>query len=449
MTHTCPSLSRHARRTATLALLLTILRPLDVRMGGAPNLRQAQPVVACTATPRPAHTIAVGRHPIALALDAQTRRAFVRNSDGTVSVLDLTHDTVLRTVTVSAPAAQPVEGLVENENASALGLAVDMRTARVFVTTGGAITVLDAASGTLLRRVPLGAAPYALTVDEHNNHVFAIRYGNAVSLLDATSGALLHTAHLRRRPRAIAVDQRTARVFVTTYGAAHVVDATSGVQVRSLDGVTPIAEFIGVDEATSRVFLTGRGGGIYISKPGGAVVKSVSMLDARDGTLLRSLGTAQGYHNASASSLVVDEPARRVLIVGGSVSVLDARSGAVLINRHLARHGPGGEATAAAVDARRGCLFVPIAYGEPATNPQSGTVSVVDVATARVVTTIPIGGLLLSATVDPTTEQVLILNRNDPGNPTGPNGSVSVLGPTPPSGHGSGGAPSRSDRLAR
>ena len=405
--------------------------------------------MACTATPRLAHTIAVGRHPIALALDAQTRRAFVRNSDGTVSVLDLTHDTVLGAVTVSAPAAQPVEGHVENENASARGLAVDVRTARVFVTTGGAITVLDATSGTLLRRVPLGAAPFALAADERHNYVFAIRYGNAVSMLDATSGALLHTEHLRRQPRAIAVDQRTARVFVTTYGAVHVLDARSGVQVRSLDGVTPIAEFIGVDEATSRVFLTGRGGGIYIPKPGGgAVVKSVSMLDARDGTLLRSLGTAQGYHNASVSSLVVDEPARRVLIVGGSVSVFDARSGAVLINRRLPRHGPGGEATAAAVDARRGCLYVPIAYEEPATNAQSGTVSVVDVATARVVTTIPIGGLLLSATVDPPTGQVLILNSNDPANPTGPNGSVSVLGATPPAGHGSGGAPSCSDRPA-
>ena len=163
-----------------------MFRPLDVRAGGAPNLRQAQPVVACTAT-RLAHTIAVGRHPIALALDAQTRRAFVRNSGGPVSVLDLTHDTVLGTVTVSAPAAQPVEGLVENENASARGLAVDVRTARVFVTTGSAITVLDAASGTLLRRVPLGAAPFALAVDERHNHVFAIRYGNAVSMLDATS----------------------------------------------------------------------------------------------------------------------------------------------------------------------------------------------------------------------------------------------------------------------
>jgi DNA-binding beta-propeller fold protein YncE len=62
------------------------------------------------------------------------------------------------------------------------------------------------------------------------------------------------------------------------------------------------------------------------------------------------------------------------------------------------------------------------------------------VATARVVTTIPIGGLLLSATVDPTTGQVLILNHNDPANPTGPNGSVSVLGTMPPAGHSSGGA---------
>jgi len=101
------------------------------------------------------------------------------------------------------------------------------------------------------------------------------------------------------------------------------------------------------------------------------------------------------------------------------------------------------------MDARSGRLFVPISYEEPATHPQSGTVSVVDVATARVVTTIPIGGLLPSATVDPATGQVLILNHNDPTNPTGPNGSVSVLGATPPAGHGSGGAPSRSDRLAR
>jgi DNA-binding beta-propeller fold protein YncE len=71
-------------------------------------------------------------------------------------------------------------------------------------------------------------------------------------------------------------------------------------------------------------------------------------------------------------------------------------------------------------------------------NPQSGTVSVVDVATARVLTTIPIGDLLLSATVDPTTGKVLILNYNDPANPRGPNGSVSVLGATPPSDHDSG-----------
>jgi hypothetical protein len=36
---------------------------------------------------------------------------------------------------------------------------------------------------------------------------------------------------------------------------------------------------------------------------------------------------------ASVTVLVTGEPARRVLVVGGSVSVLDARSGAVLINR--------------------------------------------------------------------------------------------------------------------
>jgi DNA-binding beta-propeller fold protein YncE len=61
--------------------------------------------------------------PVALAVDTRTQHAFVRNGDGTVSVLDLTRGTPLRTVVVSKP------------DADAQGLAVDEQTGRVFVTS--------------------------------------------------------------------------------------------------------------------------------------------------------------------------------------------------------------------------------------------------------------------------------------------------------------------------
>jgi DNA-binding beta-propeller fold protein YncE len=61
--------------------------------------------------------------PVALAVDTRTQHAFVRNGDGTVSVLDLTRGTPLRTVVVSKP------------DADAKGLAVDEQTGRVFVTS--------------------------------------------------------------------------------------------------------------------------------------------------------------------------------------------------------------------------------------------------------------------------------------------------------------------------
>jgi hypothetical protein len=59
----------------------------------------------CAPAPCVARTIPVGNMPVALTVDTRTQRAFVRNGDGTVSVLDLTHGTTLRTVVVSKPDA--------------------------------------------------------------------------------------------------------------------------------------------------------------------------------------------------------------------------------------------------------------------------------------------------------------------------------------------------------
>jgi DNA-binding beta-propeller fold protein YncE len=156
-------------------------------------------------------------------------------------------------------------------------------------------------------------------------------------------------------------------------------------------------------------------------------VKGVSVLDARDGTLLRSAGAREGYKNSSVGALVVDERAERVFVVGNNVSVLDARSGAVLITRHLPRTGPGGVAGRSDVDEQSGRLVVPIAYTANVTGPPTGTVSVVDTTTARVLTTIAVDVEPVSAVVNARARQVLVLNHGATfRNPNG-TGRVSVL----------------------
>jgi hypothetical protein len=352
--------------------------------------------------------------PVALAVDTRTQHAFVRNGDGTVSVLDLTRGTPVGTVVVSKPSAD------------AQDLAVDEQTGRVFVTSGSAVSVLDATSGSLLRTVRLGAFPVDIAVDTTANRVF-VPTGWTVSMLDARSGALLRTMHTGGTPvgpPAVAVDERTRRVFVAATNYVQVLDASTGALVRTVGGVAPGDAYIALDAATGRVFLAnitgpGRGSVSYVT--------GVSILDARDGTLLRSLGIRQGYDNSSVGSLVVDGRAGRVFVIGNNVSVLDARSGAVLITRHLPRTGPGGVAGRSDVDEQTGRLFVPIAYTANVTGPLTGTVSVVDAATAGVLKAIPVGVDPVSAVVNARAAQVLVLNRGTTfRNPNG-TGSVSVL----------------------
>jgi YVTN family beta-propeller protein len=108
-------------------------------------------VVRQLRVPAGVRTTAVGRVPTAVRVDARTRRVFVANlGSNTVSMLDAASGTVLAT-TMVAPHPST--------------LAVATTAGRVFavsddVTLDGAgrVSVLDAASGRLLRTVAVGRA---------------------------------------------------------------------------------------------------------------------------------------------------------------------------------------------------------------------------------------------------------------------------------------------------
>jgi len=79
--------------------------------------------------------------------------------------------------------------------------------------------VLDAATGRLLRVVPVGQAPVALAVDERRGRVYVADSGSdRVTVLDAASGAVRAAVPAGVGPIAMAVDPRTGKIFVLDKG---------------------------------------------------------------------------------------------------------------------------------------------------------------------------------------------------------------------------------------
>jgi YVTN family beta-propeller protein len=231
-----------------------------------------------------------------------------------------------------------------------LGVVVDARTDRVFAVNAGDNTasMLQASSGRLLRTVKVGPVPVDVAVDTQTGRVFILNTGaNTVSVLDARSGAVLRTITVAPHPAAAVVDARTDRVFLVhgrsfTVGdysgtvptfpqvspvGVTVLDARTGAVLRTLPvggsvgddhvGWAPLTN-LAVDARRGRVFVINR------FDTGSTGDGSVSVLDARSGDLLRTIGV--GRHPIS---LAVDEATARVFVVNtnvgqpGSVSVID------------------------------------------------------------------------------------------------------------------------------
>jgi len=279
--------------------------------------------------------------------------------------------------------------------------AVDERTARVFVANGGdaTVSILDARSGVVLRTVVVGTSPQWLTVDRQSGHVFVPnRSDNTVSVLDARNGAVLRTVTVCLFPFAAAVDERTARVFVRcNSGWVVTLDARTVAVLRATrTGAAPWGQ-IAVDERTARVFVTNPHD------------KTVSVLDARSGAVVRTV-----HIGIDAYRPIMDERAGRVIVVGpangrGGASVLDADSGVVLRTVVL-----GYTPWPAAVSIRSGSVLIAAAgttdsMGDAMGN---GTVSMLDAHGDGGGRAVPVGVFPVDIGVDGRTGRVFVVNYN-------------------------------------
>jgi len=284
------------------------------------------------------------------------------------------------------------------------------------VLIGGAVTWATAAdSASVLSTTPLptpgGAA--SVGVDERTSRVVVVGSGatGSVTILDATTGQPVHSVPLDGRvsgPAAAAISPATGHTFVlNTYGpgiapgaTVSMLDTRMGAPVRTIR-VPPEPWAVAVDDRDAWVFVTSIGAAPVVGNARGG--GRVSMVDARSGALLRTVAVGR-----MPEAVAVDTATRRVFVANfadNTVSVLDAVTGAVVWTASVGAH-----PIALAVAAGTGRVFV--------ANEDSQSVSTLDARSGRVLRTTPVGYPSAMA-VDARTGRVLVANVD--------NGTVSVL----------------------
>ncbi len=357
-------------------------------------------------------TVAVLDHGTAFGIAPRSGHIFIAGTATTgattVRMLDARSGSVLRTIPIDTNPSMVV---------------VRERTGRVYVVSGGigscdqrntcsvldsSVSVLDAATGRLLRTLRVAGGATAIGVDDRAGRAVVTsdtqfgRGSGTISVLDARTGRLVRTISIPMGPGQVVVDEVTGRAFVlassynpflphSNTGRVYVLDTRTGAVVRTLTLPAPPVD-VAVDEAAGHVFVAvqgpsrlvsftfppvGGGSGGVTSSGGGAERMSlgpgeVRMLDARSGAVLRTVpvgvvptalavdarhglilvaawGSRDSYATSGAARVTIKAP----LVAPGSVSVLDATSDAVRRTITL-----DTSPRAIAVDERTGHVFV-------------------------------------------------------------------------------------------
>ena len=371
MTRRLDSPGRRILKSVSITLAIVGLVVMGI---GAPATPAAQ-TRAVLASPI-VRTVPLGIFPNSVAVDESTNRVFVANyKNGTVSVLDATMGTPIRTV------ALPPLG----SGMTTAWLGVDARTAHVFVSHNNAdrtgyVSMLDARTGALLRTLRTSTPATSLAVSEDTARVFVMHYqSGTITVLDSRSGTLVATPHAQGQPDFLVVAPRARRIFVNSYDSDPTVNSTV-----------------------------------------------LTVLNARTGAVV---GTATGYY-----AIIVDDRTGHALAstATGLLRLLDARSGAVLAKQQLHIQLDYSSMYNDNVDTRLGRVYVagPPVGADFAESPHgsriTGAILAVDIRTGTVLRQVAVTPHPVKLSVNTTRGHLLTLTAgplnttNHPGDPLGP-----------------------------
>ncbi|MFK3671011.1 cell wall-binding repeat-containing protein [Leifsonia aquatica] len=200
----------------------------------------------------------------------------------TVAVAALTAGAVAASG-VPASANPGISGYEEAFNTPVAGglgdVAVDSYTAQIFASRGGAVDVLDEASGAILTSIPLpGSVTVSLDVDPSRALVWALDSSSrSLSRIDERTNTVTGSVVIPGDPRDVAVDATTGKVFVTTGTLGTVVPVDE--KTLAVGAAVPagaIAGRIGVDPTAGTLYVVnGAGNSVTVIDESSSAVSGV------------------------------------------------------------------------------------------------------------------------------------------------------------------------------
>ncbi len=226
------------------ALSVGLLMLVFARVVQSPTGLAAPRAPAATLPHQVIATVNVGARPVGVGVNPITHKVYVTNaSGGSVSVIDGTTDTVVKTIAVDAQPFYWV-GVMPGKN-------------RVFVAnnTSGTLSVIDGATDTVVGTVSgLSGAPEGVGVHEGRDRAYVTRSGDTLSVVDATARTVLQDVATGAFNRSVVVNPLLDRVYVSKSPP----DVLSVFDLATLTKVTDVnvTGHPALDTYTQRIWLT-------------------------------------------------------------------------------------------------------------------------------------------------------------------------------------------------
>ncbi|MDA2891027.1 beta-propeller fold lactonase family protein [Mycolicibacterium sp. BiH015] len=272
---------------------------LSMTTAAGAGRRESETTATATYTPS---SVTVGRGPAGVALGDGETRAYVANSTGrSVSVVDTASGAVLKTIAVPG---------------SASAVAVHGSRAYVTLRSTGKLAVIDTSTYKVVSSVSVGWLPSAIAVNSTGSRVYVTNTGSGtLSVIDATTNRRIASTWLGWSPAGVTVSPDDSRVYAAVTGSdriAVVSAATNRVTTNISVGDSPRDVAVTADKRLYAAYGTGTVA-VIDTTSNSVVVPSISV-------------------GPTPTALVISPRNSQVYVANSddSVSVIDTRSGGVL-----------------------------------------------------------------------------------------------------------------------
>ncbi|MEO8172691.1 MAG: YncE family protein [Sediminibacterium sp.] len=192
--------------------------------------------------------ITTGTNPDWIFYDAFSKKIITSNhSAGSLSVIDPANDEVVATIPIIGTALETVVSdgsgrlfanaedkneivavdMIKNEvlahwalpGDGPTGLAIDIKTKRLFTTCDKLLVVMDATNGKIVAQVPIGAGCDGAAFDPSSKLIFTSNGVGTMTIIQEISAneyKVLETVTTKKGARTITIDEKTHRVFLPT-----------------------------------------------------------------------------------------------------------------------------------------------------------------------------------------------------------------------------------------